>query len=90
MHDILVVASDGMLDNLYDKDVKKCIKPQMKGTYLQDPQQVAECLAKKAEVLGLNEEYYSPFAKHAADWGLEFTGGKADDVTVIVAQIQHK
>ena len=33
-HDILVVASDGMLDNLYDKDVKKCIKPQMKGVYL--------------------------------------------------------
>lgn len=52
-----------------------------------DPGAAAHCLAKKAEVLGLNEEYYSPFAKHAEEWSLEYIGGKADDITVIVAQI---
>lgn len=57
----------------------------MKANYLEDPDLVAKCLAKKAEKLGLSEEYYSPFAKHAEQWGLEWNGGKSDDITVVVA-----
>lgn len=60
----------------------------------------ADCLARKAHLLGKNKAYLSPFN---AEWkrafergdempnlppaGYNFMGGKEDDVTVIVAQI---
>ena len=33
-NDIIVMASDGMLDNLYDEHVLDCVKPLLKDSYL--------------------------------------------------------
>ena len=54
-HDLVVVASDGLFDNLYDSDVLRCMK-------LDDIEGSAECLAEKSRLLGLDKEYESPFA----------------------------
>lgn len=89
--DVIVVASDGMLDNLYVKDIKACIQPLIsKSGLLETPQKAAVCLAKKSEKLGNDPYYFSPFAKNARDYGLNYRGGKDDDITVIVAQVSRK
>lgn len=31
------MASDGVFDNLFDKDLEACVKPEMKGSYFNDP-----------------------------------------------------
>lgn len=60
----------------------------MKGVRLEDPNAAAVCLANKAEEMSLHETYLSPFAKGAKESGKKYQGGKPDDITVIVAQIE--
>ena len=49
---------------------------------------VADCIARTAYELGKDDKFDSPFARGAreAGWGNDYTGGKHDDISVIVAQ----
>lgn len=92
-----MMATDGLFDNLYDKDIETCIKYSMTDKksskteqadfgYLENPQFVAECLAKEAERLSMLDRYFSPFAREARRVFGDFEPrGKPDDITVIVA-----
>lgn len=53
-----------------------------------DLNMAADCLARGAEKHGLDEDYNSPFQAHAEENGEHHMGGKEDDITVLVAQIQ--
>eukprot|EP00347_Sterkiella_histriomuscorum_P001980 403369931 len=96
-NDIIVVGSDGLLDNMYDKDIKTCIRQYLNhegksaiGKDL-DVKQAATCLAAKAEQMSNDVNNFSPFANAAKQAGKEHTtGGKPDDITVIVAQFKNK
>ena len=44
-------------------------------------------LAKEAQRFAHLHNYFSPFSKSALEYGLDYKGGKVDDITVIVAQI---
>ncbi|CDW74148.1 serine threonine family 2c [Stylonychia lemnae] len=90
-NDILIMGSDGLFDNVYDEDLLNCIYPNFNKETKQitDHLAAAVCLSTKAEILGKDKKYFSPFAKHAKEQRKYFMGGKLDDVTVIVAQF-HK
>lgn len=47
----------------------------------------SKALAEEAERLSKDKEYLSPFSKKARENQLNYTGGKPDDITIIVAQI---
>ena len=47
------------------------------------------CLTEKALSQSLNKDWFSPFSLHAEKYKKEHRGGKTDDITVIVAQIQN-
>mmetsp|Transcript_32732 Transcript_32732/g.31964 ORF Transcript_32732/g.31964 Transcript_32732/m.31964 type:complete len:134 (+) Transcript_32732:45-446(+) len=84
-NDIIVMASDGLWDNVYDERVVEVLRPFIRDTdTLLDPQLVAEMIAKTAENLSNQNSYLSPFAKSARDHFYDFVGGKPDDITVIV------
>ena len=53
-----------------------------------DHQLVAEIIAKEAERWSHNMDYVSPFGKAAHDYFYDYRGGKPDDITVIVGQVQ--
>ena len=84
------MGSDGLFDNLYDEDILKCVYPNLKSQNLQNPNEVAVCLANNAEEKSLDKKYFSPFAKGAKQSGRYYMGGKHDDITVIVAQIKNR
>ena len=90
--DIIVMATDGVFDNLYNKDIIKCVKSKLtKDKKLKPMQEVADCIAKTADEYGKRKDYESPFAKSAREHGKKYPNhGKEDDVTVIVAQIETK
>ena len=46
---------------------------------------VSAGLAERALQLSQDGTYFSPFAQNAKKHGLNFTGGKQDDITVVVA-----
>jgi len=85
-NDIIVMASDGVFDNLFDRDLEACVKPEMKGSHFADLQAAADCIANKSEKLGNTRNYKSPFYMHAVEMGVRYPPqGKADDITVICA-----
>lgn len=82
------MGSDGLFDNLFDQDIMNCVKMQVKIDLLVDPDATSKCLAVSAEIKGYDPTYESPFTIEARAHGKNHPGGKEDDITVIVAQIQ--
>ncbi|KAG1468564.1 hypothetical protein G6F56_003761 [Rhizopus delemar] len=96
--DIIIMATDGLYDNLFDSDilniVRKHIQIQtvpaanerpMRVRNLQ-PQMLADSLANEAkEVSEMRYGADTPFQHRAMDEGLLIEGGKIDDISVIVA-----
>jgi protein phosphatase PTC7 len=84
-NDIIVLGTDGLWDNLYEEQILNVIKPFYQISYkIKDLDYVASLIAEYAEKLSLNPKYRSPFSVKSK--GL-YLGGKADDITIIVAQI---
>ena len=48
-------------------------------------QNASNCLSLNAEIKGYDKTYNSPFSIEARAHGKKHLGGKADDITVIVA-----
>jgi protein phosphatase PTC7 len=86
--DILIVASDGLWDNLFNVKIIDLIRPFVSSSdELVDPSLVAEVIAKEAERYSNMQDYLSPFGKNAREHRYNYEGGKPDDITVVVAQI---
>ena len=74
------MASDGVWDNMFESDVKDCIKQQMPRkrssgveiAKLSNLDDAADCIGTKAERLGNKENYWSPFAKEAMKYFKDF------------------
>ena len=80
------MASDGVLDNLFDKDILECVQPQMKERNFANPKAASDCIADKSFKLGNDLSYASPFAVNAREQGINYPQqGKADDIAVITA-----
>lgn len=86
--DLLVLATDGLWDNLFEEDILSIIRDHrlLPGGA---EQRIAETLAVQARRLGERDDYESPFCVEGARHGLFRRGGKLDDVTVIVASVEY-
>ena len=81
--DVLIVATDGFLDNVFPQDIP--ILLQQCNT--DNVEEIASTLVHFAQKLSEDSAYASPFAvrsrqHYRVDY---FTGGKPDDITVVVA-----
>ena len=84
--DIVVLASDGIFDNLFEEDILNCLRrDRTKSSFTSDS---ADCLANTAQRKSEDRIYESPFAKHAQAHGKSEPGGKVDDITVIVSLVK--
>ncbi|KAF4363793.1 hypothetical protein F8388_000458 [Cannabis sativa] len=79
--DVIVLATDGLFDNLFISDIEENLKSKSSSF------SVAFSLAELSRRYSLMKDRKSPFSKAAAKAGLPHTGGKFDDITVIVARI---
>lgn len=79
--DILVVASDGLYDNMADSDLVNIVSSE------EDPMTLAETLGTMASKRGIDKSFSSPFMMAAQKAGVNWEGGKADDITVVVAKV---
>ncbi|KAK6156863.1 hypothetical protein DH2020_011111 [Rehmannia glutinosa] len=82
--DVIITASDGLLDNLYDQEISSIVMKSLAAD--KKLEEIAELLATKAQEIGRSASTRSPFADDAKAAGFaEYTGGKLDDVAVIVS-----
>ena len=87
-NDIIVFGSDGLWDNLEIDQIIKILYLNIDGNKL-NTNDTAKALATEAELFSNDKSYLSPFSKKARENNLSYTGGKPDDITIIVAQIQQ-
>ncbi|KAG7169254.1 phosphatase PTC7-like, partial [Homarus americanus] len=85
--DMLIVATDGVFDNLPDSMIIKEMVKVQGSTDLLLLQQAANSIAQQARKLAFDEDYMSPFARNARENGINAIGGKPDDITVVLATI---
>jgi len=80
--DLVIIGTDGLWDNLYDDEI---VDIALQAT---EPMTVAQMIARTAHETAASKTVISPFAKSARDNGYPLaTGGKMDDITVVVARI---
>jgi len=91
--DLVLLYTDGLADNLHQHEVLEIIHRHMHG--LEYPpvgtsasaEAIAQALAHKAKERSLDEQAEVPFNVGARQYGHEFQGGKADDITVVAAWV---
>lgn len=97
--DVLVAATDGVLDNLFDAAIQ--VQVAQRAAELRDPRAasaqravdaLAAALAEEASAAGHREddkELRTPFSEAALQEGYRFDGGKLDDVAVVCAVVRQ-
>ncbi|KAL8536137.1 hypothetical protein ACS0TY_011681 [Phlomoides rotata] len=87
--DIIITATDGLLDNLYDEEISLIVMKSLAAD--RKMQEIAEKLALKAQEIGRSECVRTPFGDDARAAGFAgCTGGKLDDIAVIVSVVQRR
>ena len=97
--DVIVQATDGLWDNLRDEDMCQIVGARVPPTGGVEVAALAEDLCAAASRNSVDESYPSPFMQEAVRagqiqmsifdkmQGIEPTGGKLDDITVVVAEV---
>jgi serine/threonine protein phosphatase PrpC len=101
--DIIVVGSDGLMDNLFDEDiieeVLRFLPANMCGAETNgkfdpsdfSPQLVSEALCSRAKAVSEDSRAISsPFQQRAMEEGLNYVGGKHDDISVVVCIVGER
>jgi len=87
-NDIVIVGTDGLFDNIDEKQIVDMVTPFIKESNIINPTQIAETIAQSAFKYSLDKNYQSPFATKAKQAYIYFKGGKSDDITVLVGQVK--
>jgi len=83
--DLLVLATDGCFDNLFDDEISSLLEPVLRAE--RDASHLASLLGEAARTASLQTKRRTPFSASAKEHGYFFPGGKVDDVTVICVRI---
>ncbi|KAF7149457.1 hypothetical protein RHSIM_Rhsim03G0031600 [Rhododendron simsii] len=83
--DIVVAGTDGLFDNLYESKIEELVNQGIDQGNV--PAELASNIAKFAHINSMDRYAVFPFTIAAQEAGLKFTGGKIDDITVVVAYI---
>ncbi|KAH6556520.1 hypothetical protein KP509_1Z173900 [Ceratopteris richardii] len=95
--DVIIMASDGLFDNVFDKDIENTVN-LLWGSGDEFPQRLASALASLASKHSRDPKYESPYSQEAILQGYDLplwrkllgqkrTGGKLDDITVLTAYV---
>jgi len=84
--DIVILSSDGLVDNLFDEDIlEEVLRFQPP---FESPQELSKALCSRAKAVSEDQRAVtSPFQQRANEEGIHFVGGKHDDISVLVAII---
>lgn len=81
--DIVILSSDGLVDNLFDEDILEEVE-----RFGHSPQELSQALCARAKAVSEDQRAVtSPFQQRANEEGIHFVGGKHDDISVLVAVI---
>ncbi len=83
--DVIVSATDGLWDNLFDMEVAALVRAELDAG--NGAGAAAERVAAAAHVRGADPRADTPFARGARAVRIDYRGGKMDDCTVMVSVV---
>ena len=86
-NDVVILASDGLFDNLFDEKIIKIIKKNELKRGRVDPTQLSQELLNAARSVAESSNASCPFNSRALKEGLIYEGGKMDDISVAVGVV---
>lgn len=86
--DILLVATDGLWDNLFEDEILSLLRRYSGDNYV-EPYIMAQHIVRDARQASEDPRRESPFCVEAKKHGFDRLGGKMDDITVVVAVAQY-
>ncbi|XP_078363501.1 protein phosphatase PTC7 homolog [Oculina patagonica] len=86
--DLIVLATDGLFDNVSTERILKELS-QLEDHSTESIQHITDSLAHLARTHSYDPHYLSPFAEQARCEGINITGGKPDDITVLIAVVSE-
>jgi protein phosphatase PTC7 len=83
-NDIIVMGTDGLWDNMFDARVNEIVKKH------DNLENAAKEILWETIVIAENRRglMKTPFQVYSAKYGINFPGGKLDDITVLVVQVK--
>lgn len=84
--DLIVLATDGLWDNLNEITLLNNLS-ELKSFKSDELEKVAKKIVDKTVRLSRDPLYYSPFAMSARQNQISMTGGKPDDITLLLARV---
>jgi protein phosphatase PTC7 len=82
-NDILVLATDGLFDNVEERDIAEIVENHRS----KSAEEIAKCIAEVGFEKSVDKSVDSPFAIQAKDNNFMWSGGIQDDITVVVGKI---
>lgn len=88
--DILILGTNGLFNNMFDEDIIEHITEEIEEGNewtLQNLFQISSSIATEAFETSRTPRGETPFSQKAAVYGYKYSGGKVDDITVMVTHI---
>jgi protein phosphatase PTC7 len=82
--DVVIAASDGLFDNLFDEEIVEFVEENLTGNMRDEAELLAKGLGQLAYQRSLSLTEATPFSKKAAEINRLYQGGKSDDITILV------
>ena len=84
-NDILVLATDGLFDNLFDDEIVRIIEKCKSNIH-----EISKELLNTTLYKSHQSTISTPFSMNAYNHGVYFRGGKIDDITIIIGKIENE
>ena len=81
--DVVLLATDGLWDNVPEKTIAEVLKK----VDASNIQMACNAIALIARRLSHDDQHASPFAMKAGEHGIATSGGKPDDITLVLLYI---
>ena len=87
--DVVIMGSDGLWDNLFDRQVHAVAEAYRSASSAPDPAAMARELVSMAYAESRNKKAFTPYSYAASEWfDMVYDGGKPDDICVVAAFIE--
>jgi len=89
--DLVIAYTDGLSDNVFNHEITSIcsLVSRSGGSEEEQVKLIADRIIEYARICMFNERRTSPFQKAAAMDGKVFSGGKLDDITLVVALVRE-
>jgi protein phosphatase PTC7 len=87
--DLIVMGTDGLWDNCWPEEVQSVVKFCLDKDSATSAGKLAQVISHYAQHRAGDPEFASPFAYSAYESGIGISGGKMDDITVVISRVKE-